>query len=555
VVAHYYGGLLVAEAGGLEPALTQWQTAQAQGFNPKYFEGNLSSLYYQLAIRTLKSGVLQQGLAFFKQVSSLYYVIGYAEFKRQLYWTAGYAAAQRSEWAEALECWETVLKLGDDSRKLLFNLALAYQKNDRHLESAQSWRELLRRRPRKADHEDALSQEQVARIWQTAAEQFSQAGDDEEAIKTYKNAIKWQPANVELRIKLVEMYQTNGRWQAAINELNRILVEKPDYVPAMLLLAESYSDDHFGLHAGQTVALLERVLQLEPQNLMARQQLAAYYEQQGQLSINWGGGLKQGMEFFQKGLTYAPENVNLHLHIGICYAQLKQFDQAKATFERLLAFAPKNLNAYINVYNTWLRHKRQAELAELIVRMKALANPPGAFFVDLIEKALEFENKVVAEDLMAFLEEKYAQDDQAMMDLAMCYSGNDREARGVNLLRLVLERNPSHIEAHIRLGVLYFEMKQTRLAKRHWDLAEAQARQQNNQMMLYEIKTTRDHYLHGRRAPKNMFDFITQMPPGLLDELLKNAPPEVVKMIKNNPEMLKTLLGDMAGLNEGDIYG
>jgi Tfp pilus assembly protein PilF len=250
-----------------------------------------------------------------------------------------------------------------------------------------------------------------------------------------------------------------------------------------------------------------------------------------------------------------PENVNLNLHIGICHAQLKQFDQAKATFDRVLSFAPQNLNAFVNIFNTWLRHKRQAELNELIVRMKALTNAPGAFYVELIESALEASNKAVAEDLMRFVEEKFAQDDQAMIELAMCYSGSDREAQGVNLLRQVLERNPGHIEAHIRLGVLYYEMKQTRLAKRHWDLAEAEAKRQNDQMMLYEIKTTRDHYLHGRRVPQNMFDFFTQMPSGLLDELLKNAPPEIAKMIRNNPEMLKTMFGDMAGFNEGDFYG
>jgi len=116
----------------------------------------------------------------------------------------GYATAQQGQWDQALAYWQAVEKAGDESRQLLLNLALAYQKTGRHFEAAEYWRELLHRCPRKASHPEAMNDEQVARIWQNVADNYNMAGDYDEAVSTYKNALKWSPDNIGLRLKSVE---------------------------------------------------------------------------------------------------------------------------------------------------------------------------------------------------------------------------------------------------------------------------------------------------------------------------------------------------------------
>jgi tetratricopeptide (TPR) repeat protein len=211
-VVRYYLGVIAAQGDQWEAALAHWQAAQSDGFNPPRLRRNISAVAYHQALQAQQTGQPQQAQKLLELVSDPgSHVRGLAQ---QLSWEAGYAAAQKSDWQQALANWQQAEQAGDDSRRLLFNLALAYQHQEKFWQAADSWRTLLRRRPRKADHPDALTDQQVARIWQNVAENYSKAGHYEEAITTYRNALKWAPENLEIRLKLVDALQSEGRWQA-----------------------------------------------------------------------------------------------------------------------------------------------------------------------------------------------------------------------------------------------------------------------------------------------------------------------------------------------------
>ena len=95
----------------------------------------------------------------------------------------------------------------------------------------------------------------------------------------------------------------------------------------------------------------------------------------------------------------------------------------------------------------------------------------------------------------------------------------------------------------MQLGIVYYHLDQTRLAKRHWDKAEAQARKENNQMLLYKIKLIKYEFLYGQAPPSSLGDLLKNLPPQLLEEMLKEAPPEVAAMLRNmSPDMLEMML-------------
>ena len=555
-VAQYYLGTLAIENDQPETALEYWQIAQDNGLDKPHLKKNLVTLRYQRAFIERQAGRPEQALKLLENLNRHELKVDKKNLEnliRQLNWDMGYQAAQKGNWFEARQHWEAVQKSGDNHRRLFFNLALAYQKTEEPYTAAEHWRTVLRRRPRKDDDPDALTDEQVARIWQAVAENYSKAGDYEEAIKTYKNAVKWAPDNINLRLKLVEAYQTEGRWQAGVNELNRILEKEPDHVPALIMLADSYSDDW--LFSGRGQKLWQRILELEPQNPIARQQLAHIYEKQGGFSAQWGNA-KDAIETFKEGLEYVPDSYRLLISIGISYAQLNDYDAARNHFNQALKAQPENLNVLMTLYLFWLKIESEADMADIIERIKALPpKTPLPFFIDLVDYCIDYEQPTKAQQFIELIESRFPDDETAFLELSRCYEQMGQSHEAIKQLKQLLQINPEHGDAHLLLGNLYYELDQTRLGKRYWRQAETIAKRTNNKVLLYQIKRTRNYYIKGIQQSSNPLAMLQDMPPEVLEQLLEDAPPEIAATIRNmGPEMFARMMANY-DLDEEDLYG
>lgn len=556
-VAQYYLGTLAIKDDQPEAALEYWQTAQDNGLDSPHLKNNLVALRYQYAFIEQQAGRHEQALKLLETLNNHKLNVNNQNLQdliRQLNWDMGYQAAQKGDWQQARQRWEMVQKMGDNHRRLFFNLALAYQKTEEHYTAAKHWRTVLRRRPRKNDDPDALTDEQVARIWQAVAENYSTAGDYEEAIKTYKNAVKWAPDNINLRLKLVEAYQTEGRWQAAVNELNRILEKKPDHVPALIMLADSYSDDWVFSRRGQD--LWQRILKLEPQNPIARQQLAHIYEQRGSFSVQWGN-VKDAIETFKEGLEYVPDSYRLLLSIGMSYARLNDLEETRNYFNQALKVDPENLNVLMTLYLFWLKTEFEAEadLVDIFERIKKLPpKTPLVFFIDLVDYCIDYEQPAQAQQFIELIENRFPNDEIAFLELSRCYEQMGQPHEAIKQLKQLLQINSEHGDAHLILGNLYYELDQTRLGKRYWKQAEMIAKKTNNKILLYQIQQTQNYYIKGIQQPSTPLAMLKNMPPEVLEQLLEDAPPEIAAAIRNmGPEMLARMMADMS-LDEEDFY-
>lgn len=549
-VAHYYLGILASKSNQVEQAQKYFQTAKANGFDTPHLKQNMSNLAYLSAVREKQAGHSQRAVELLNQVESMNGVNeDLLDLQEHLNWDLGYAAAQKNDWKQALHYWEMVKDNLGKSRALTLNLALAYQNVGKHAESAKYWRELLRRRPRNASHPDALTDEKVARIWQNVADNYAKSGDFEEAIKTYKNAIKWAPDNLELRFKLVDVLETEGRWQAAENELDRILAKSPDNIRALTMLGEIYAEDSFLQNRAQDIWL--RILKLEPQNPIARQQLVYSYEKKAHLYIQWRQ-YKNALKVYEEGLQHLPNSQRLCAGIGMVYADLKEFDKTRQYFERALAIDPNDLQTLFLMFVVWLDYKSASDVDKTFERIKAVRETiPSGFFIDLIDRCIEVGEVERAKAIGKFIEERYTKDEKTLVGLAEQYKELNQKEQAMNLLRHVLKNNPSHAEANMNLGTLYYESGQTRLGKQHWQNAEIQARKDDNQVLLYQLKITRDALLYGKPLAKNPLQMLKGIPPELMEMVLRNAPPEMAAMLKKlGPEAFVSLLED---LNNGSF--
>lgn len=518
-VVHYYLGVLAAQAGQTESALTHWRTAQNDGLNIPHLRQNLAIMLYRQALTEQQAGRPSQALNLLEQSHSLSSsaIPDLVDLRWQLHLEAGYADSQQGRWADALRHWQAAQEAGDNSRQLITNLALANDQLGQFRQAAELWREVLRRRPRSAHHPDALNDEQVARLWQHVAESYSKAGDYEQAITTYGNALKWSPENIDLRLSLVDILQAEGRWQAADNELERILEKWPDHVPALMRQAESYESDG-DLEKARHV--WQRILELEPQHSVAGPQLAHLYEKEG-LRYAIQGKFKKALSVYQEGLRQVPDNPDLYTYIGAIYADLNDFDQARRYFEQALALDPANLSTFHFMLLVWLDHWQLDEVDRTLETVKTLDPPaPASFLLELAEHCSKANLNNRTWNLLEYAERLYPDDPEVLMEIAWRLSDDDQDARAIGYLRRILRQNPKHAEANMWLGTIYYTKDQRHLARRHWNIAEQQARKENDIRILTELRMTKNALVHGILPPsRGLANLLDDMPPELADFL------------------------------------
>ncbi len=551
-LAHYYLGVLAAKANQMEQVQKHFESARQAGLNTPYLSRNIANLAYLQALKEKEANRPEKAAELLNKIESSE-AVSEEVFKLQCYlnWHLGYVAAQKQDWKRALTYWQKADSQIAKSRPLMLNLALAYQNVEQYRKSAEHWRELLRHRPRSATHPEAMTDEQVARIWQHVADNYTKVEDYEEAIKTYKNAVKWSPENVDLRFKLIEAYQMEGHWQAAENELNRILEKNPDNIRALTLLGEICGDDYYYSNRAKDIWL--RILKLEPLNPIARQQLAYFYAQRAMSAAEWGNP-KKALEIYEEGLGHLPDSSQLCVGMGMVKLDFKELDQAREYFARALAQDPDNLSTLFVLYMTWLTHKSAPDVDEIFERIKAITKPiPSGFFIDLIDRCFDIKETARVQEIGKLVEEQYASDNKVLVELASRYLDLNLSDQALVLLRHVLKNDPDHIEANMHIGTLYYKTGQTRLGKQHWQKAETKARKEGDHVLLYELKILKDRLIYGKEPSGNPLDMLKDMPPEVLELFLRDAPPEVKQLIKMyGLEGFISMLGKMGGSMDFD---
>jgi tetratricopeptide (TPR) repeat protein len=512
-IAYYYLGVLAGRQGHWRQATTHWQTAHEAGLDTPWLRQNLASAYRLQIQELLAAG--DDGQADEKSWSQVQRLVELGlklapnapdlmAIQQQAHLHLGYAAALSGQWSTALSHWQTASQGDRTGRGLTINLALANEKLENYTRAADLWRQALRRRPRKPDAPDALSDEQVAHMWQHVAENYRNAGDYEEATKVYRNAIKWAPDNVALQLSLVEALMADGRTGAASNVISEVLARHPNHVEALAWQAQIYEEDHY-LYAAQKA--WQNVLALEPEHPHARQHLAYLYEEEGDNKLYWGL-FEQAMVAYQKGLEYMPNSAKLYASIGLCYASQEDWEAARQQFERAFSVEPHNLWARYLAIRIWLEAGQWDEAWALLQQAESLAPPPPtSFYVDLAEYCQELERRDWAERLLKHAEERDPDNPQLLFEIAMALIYEGPEPRAIGYLRRALDLDPTLAEAHLWLGTLYLTAwGQMRLAKRHWREAERLAQQTGDQAMLYEIRLVRDYFTgKSNLSPSSIF--------------------------------------------------
>ncbi|MFQ6014285.1 MAG: tetratricopeptide repeat protein, partial [Anaerolineae bacterium] len=499
-VAAYALGLDALRHDRPAEALAHWESARRLGLDTLAFRDNLHLLYYTCAEQAMTdeqwakaAALADTGLGLRPADRDLGDLAAAAHFH------AGHADAQVARWGQALEHWEKARELGENSRVLLQNLALAYEKTEHFPEAAELWRQVVRRRPRKADAPDALTSQQVALLWGHVAECYRRAGNVEEAITTLRNAVKNDPNNTDLRLELTDALVASEHWEAASNEVDRILEREPNNIGALVRAARL--DERYGYlyRARQT---WKKVLELDPNHLEARERLVELLHQEGD-RLGRFGDLDRALESYREALAYMPDEPYLYILLAECYFYKDDPDAARREMDRAFALNPADLEVYHIAVDACHIADHPDDAEWVITQAEELAGPhqpaghlPAKFYVDLAHCCFNRRQAKIGDDYVRRAEQMAEGDPDGLVDIGNFYLDRKDAGRAVAYFERALRLDPEHGWANLQMGASYAANLEMREARRHWRQARRTARRTGDEELLQAVEMARQTFDH-----------------------------------------------------------
>ncbi len=491
-LAFFYQGQIAAKSENWDVARQAWESALQLGASFPRLHSNLAELYHRRAEELLQQGDLQTA------------VIAAQEARRhrtddnaldtlqaQIHQQLGYQAASANQWNEAQSHWQKAVELDSSSFRLAYNLALAYEKAEQYVLAGQTWREALRRRPRRADHPDALNDEQVARLWQRAAECYRKGSDFDEAERTYQQAIKWAPENFQLRMALAESLIANGRFQAGRNELDRLLERDPQNIPALLRLGEAYfrDEDCPWYVRFQARNCWEKVLEIDPQNVQARQMLGEWYFEQAESQYQ-GDFYAEACNYYLMSLEFRPNHIPALAYAAECYIKLKQPAKSEEYIQQALAQA-KDLGDFSSILEVWFVQANYARAWETVrLAEERLGKIPAVFYIKQAHTVLEDRQIGEARRWLQRAEQNAAPQENIFVMIGEMAMQVDMSLATEYLLKAIkVGQAPGH--ASMLLGIIEAREGNRRVSSKYFAEAERIAKQNKDANLLEGIEMAR----------------------------------------------------------------
>jgi tetratricopeptide (TPR) repeat protein len=376
----FYRGLAALAAGQWRVALEEWtEAAQAAAraktpLLPQWHEG----LAQLRARRLAELQAAGQWAELLRQVQEALVLTPGDPALLQFQLAASHhlaaAAAGAGEWHRALTHWQRMRGVLEQDPNLgplppvLRNLAIAREALEQWDGAAEAWAALLRTLPRRKTKTGGQVEKERAWLRRRILDNYHRAGQPDQAIAYYKQAVKAAPEDLELRLELASALLANDQTIAARNELCRILEKDEKHPGAHQLLAEVHQARGEREEAEEA---LRRVVAVDPADEKTRHSLARLMLERGVEEFNRGQH-RRAQQTYTEALALSP--ADFHLLALLADTELV-LGRGKAAQDHLeAALATGKPEAYARVFDCWMKHRRQTEARQLV----ALAEEAGA---------------------------------------------------------------------------------------------------------------------------------------------------------------------------------
>jgi len=200
-----------------------------------------------------------------------------------------------------------------------------------------------------------------ALVWFEIGYKAVEAGEDDQALKAYKEAIRLKPDLAGAWNNLGVAYGHLQQYDQALKAYQEATRLKPDFAEAWNNLGNTY------LHLQQYDQALmahQEAIRLKPDYANAWDNLGVNYRKLRQYD--------QALKAYQEAIRLKPDDANAWYNLGNTYYDLQQYDQALKTYQEAIRLKPDDAEAWYNLGLTYLRQDNRTKVSEVYQRLKAL---------------------------------------------------------------------------------------------------------------------------------------------------------------------------------------
>jgi len=422
IVRDYYYGLAVAISGDTDLALNTWAEAARlavarggeQSALPGRLPGNLSFLTVRHVRELIEAGRWDDVLLQVNRLLAItprdttFLQLGLAAVSRM-----AVAAQLAGDWRTAYGHWSYMQnalaahpELGSPE-PVWRAVAIAAEKLEDWEVAARAWDKVLdslpgKRRASKSKAQKALFEPpplggvdpELQRPWlrNRIVENYRRAGRPDLAVAYFKQLLKDDPNNVELRLEMVTALYASDQTKTASRELQNLLKVEPNNVAALVLLATIQQDER----PEEAVLTLARIMDIDPGNEIARKGLVALLLEGGQSAFD-SDRLDVAQKAFERALEYEPNHVAANALLGEVEFELGNEAGARHRLETVLSAGTGE--SFGNVLMVWIRLDKMDEARQVMARAAAAgADTPelltsiGAYCMDEASRSYEMDD-------------------------------------------------------------------------------------------------------------------------------------------------------------------
>lgn len=164
-------------------------------------------------------------------------------------------------------------------------------------------------------------------------------GRKKEALKTFEDALKDDPDNAQAQLSLMDYYRTMNENARADSLLEGLLINPNTDSGTRTILLGEWVKNHADVPSETTKELLNKVLEVAPENISARLQL---------IQILWSDSIDENVvKECRKAVEYIPGEVMLYYYLGVAEFVNKHYEDAisslKSGVENKRDDTPKSL--------------------------------------------------------------------------------------------------------------------------------------------------------------------------------------------------------------------
>jgi tetratricopeptide (TPR) repeat protein len=239
----------------------------------------------------------------------------------------GETALKEGRYENAIEEFKKAVVQGDrDSGQAQHALGLAYLKLDRREEAISSFKEAIRLQPSFAEAHYHLGQA------------YYESGEFFPAAAALEEAIRLNPGFFDALVALGKTYQHSGLYTKSVEVLRKATLLRPDAIDTKGALGAAF------LLAGQpeeAAQVLQEVVRLSPRSAFAYTNLGQAYRLLGKF--------QNALDVLQEALRISPTDSVAHNHLGLTYESLDRQQEALAAYRQAVAIKSDYAEAHYNL--------------------------------------------------------------------------------------------------------------------------------------------------------------------------------------------------------------